>query len=135
MLGRKSYTRGEIEHGKVAVEEQLAGFRKLQSVASGFEAMFFNSMALVLDPYYVHRLRVSTGKDGNALNELELIADSLLNNGGVLRGNNVVKYVPEQSVVKLKVSDKIHLTADEFERLSAAFFGELERKFLTSAGR
>jgi hypothetical protein len=71
-----------------------------------------------------------TGKDGNPLNEVEMICDSLMNNNGVLRGNTVVKYIPEQSVVKLKIGDQIRLTAEEFERLSAAFFAELERKFL-----
>jgi hypothetical protein len=33
-------------------------------------------------------------------------------------------------VVKLKIGDQIRLTADQFERLSSAFFTELERKFL-----
>lgn len=70
------------------------------------------------------------GKDGNPLNEVELICDSLMNNDGVLRGNNVIKYVPDQSVVKLNLGDRIQLTADDFERLSAAFFEELERRFL-----
>jgi hypothetical protein len=32
--------------------------------------------------------------------------------------------------VKLSIGDQIRLTADEFERLSAAFFAELERRFL-----
>lgn len=53
-----------------------------------------------------------------------------MNNGGVLRGNNVVKYVPEKSVLKLEAGDRIQLTADDFERLSSAFFQDLERKFL-----
>jgi hypothetical protein len=35
-----------------------------------------------------------------------------------------------ESVVKLSIGDQIRLTADEFERLSAAFFEELERRFL-----
>jgi hypothetical protein len=48
----------------------------------------------------------------------------------VLRGNNVIKYVPDEAVVKLKVGDRIRLTEKDFERLSAAFFAELERKFL-----
>jgi hypothetical protein len=87
-------------------------------------------MTLVLDRYYVHRLRMVTGKDGNPLNEVEMICDSLLNNHGILRDNNLIQYIPEQSVVKLKVGDKIHITAEEFERLSAAFFAKLERKFL-----
>jgi len=59
-----------------------------------------------------------------------MIADSLMNNNGVLQGNNVIKYIPDQSVVKLKIGDRIRLTAEQFERLSAAFFQELARKFL-----
>jgi hypothetical protein len=66
------------------------------------------------------------------LNEVELICDALMNNNGILQGNNVIKYIPDQSVVKLKIGDKIRLTAEEFEHLSAAFFAELERKFLSS---
>ena len=59
-----------------------------------------------------------------------MIADSLINNDSVLRGNTVIKYVPDEAVVKLKVGDQIRLTEKEFERLSAAFFAELQRKFL-----
>jgi hypothetical protein len=81
----------------------------------------------------VHRLRIVTGKDGNPINEVELISDSLMNNDGVLRGSNVIKYVPEQSVTKLKVGDTIRLTEDDFERLSAAFLDELERKFVPAS--
>jgi hypothetical protein len=143
MLGRKDYTQDEVDHGKSAIEEQLAAYKKfvrasanettgkkLQPALDDFEGLFSNNMTLVLDRYYVHRLRMVTGKDGNPLNEVEMICDSLMNNNGVLRGNNVVKYIPEQSVVKLKIGDQIRLTAEEFERLSAAFFAELERKFL-----
>jgi hypothetical protein len=86
--------------------------------------------ALVLDRYFVHWLRMVTGKDGNPLNEVEMLSDSLMNNNGVLRGNNVIKLIPDQSVVKLRVGDPIRLTAAEFERLSAAFLAEMERKFL-----
>lgn len=71
-----------------------------------------------------------TGKDGNPLNEVELIADSLMNNGGVMRGNNVIRYGSEESVTKVKIGDLIALTKSDFERLSAAFFADLERKFL-----
>jgi hypothetical protein len=45
-----------------------------------------------------------TGKDGNPLNEVELMSDSLTNNDGVLRGNNVLKLIPGQSVVKLNIA-------------------------------
>lgn len=136
MLGRKSYTQDELDQGRSAVERQLAtydelvGARPADGAREAFEGTFFNNMTLVLDRYFVHRLRVTAGKDGNPLNEVELISDSLMNNQGVLRGNTVVKYVPDRSVVKLEIGDRIHLTRDEFERLSAAFFAELEQRFL-----
>jgi len=49
-------------------------------------------------------LRGVTGKDGTPLNELELLAESLMNNDGVLRGNNVIRYAAEKTVVGL-ISD------------------------------
>jgi hypothetical protein len=87
-------------------------------------------MTLVLDRYFVHRLRSSTGKDGNPINDVELLADSLMNNGGELRGNNVIKYKPEESVLKLELGDPIRIRAAEFERLSTAFLADLESKFV-----
>ena len=44
--------------------------------------------------------------------------------------SNVIKLIPEESVVKLRIGDPIRLTAEDFERLSAAFSVEIERKFL-----
>lgn len=71
-----------------------------------------------------------TGKDGNPLNEVELLTDSVMNNGAVLRGNDVVKFVPEESILKLNVGDKIMLRAAQFDELSKAFLGEIQSKSL-----
>lgn len=145
MLGRKDYTQEEFDHARSAVEMQLAAYKKFvgvrtsetidktaQSALGDFEGLFFNNMTLVLDRHFVHRLRTMAGKDGNPLHEVEMICDSVMNNAGILRGNNVVKYIPDQSVVKLNIGDRICLTAEEFERLSAAFFAESEHRFLQS---
>ncbi|MDX6527183.1 MAG: hypothetical protein QOI43_2694, partial [Gaiellales bacterium] len=94
------------------------------------EPLFLNNLTLALDRYFVHRIRVVTGKDGNPLNEVELISDSLMSNDGVLRGNNVIKLVPDQSVVKLEIGDRIRLSAAQFERLSTAFLAEIEARFV-----
>src|SRR4051812_6964826 len=142
MLGRKNYTTVEIDHARSTVDSQLAAYAKLVDAVRGtsdpqaaaaleeFEPLFSNNMALVLDRYFVHRLRAVTGKDGNPLNEVELLSESLMNNDGVLRGNNVVKFVPERSVTGLEPGERIRLSADEFERLAGAFLAELEAKFL-----
>jgi hypothetical protein len=71
-----------------------------------------------------------TGKDGNPLNEVEMICDSLINNNGILRESTVIKLIPDQSVVKLQFGDPIRLTEEQFEDLSTAFFAEMELKFL-----
>ena len=131
MLGRRTFTQEELDHATAAVDEQLSVYERIAPGDDDFEAVYFNNAVLALDRRFVHRIRAVTGKDGNPLNEVELIVESLMNNHGVLRGNNVVKYVPEQSVVGLKIGDPIRLSADDFERLAAAFFADLKRKFVT----
>jgi hypothetical protein len=140
MLGRKTYTREELENARTVVDAQLAAWRALAEAADGspktaaaleaIEPLLFNNMALVLDRYFVHRLRSVTGKDGNPLNEVELLSESLMNNDGVLRGNNVVKFVPERSVTGLEPGQRIRLGVDDFERLAGAFLADLEVKFV-----
>ena len=143
MLGRKDYTQAEYDQARTAVAQQIAGFKKIAGLVSKagsdkkasstfdeFEAVYFNNMAIVLDRYFVHRIRAAAGKDGNPINELELVADSLMNNAGTFRGNNVIKYVPESSVLKLTVGDTIKLSLDDFERLADSFFDEMKRKFV-----
>jgi hypothetical protein len=143
MLGRKTYTQEELDHARTAIDRQLAAYKKLvkaldgatsdpkvRSALEAFEPLFFNNMTIVLDRYFVHRIRMVAGKDGNPLNEVELMSDSLMNNDGVLRANNVIKLVPDQSVVKLDIGDPITLSAAQFERLSKAFLAEIESRFL-----
>jgi hypothetical protein len=143
MLGRKDFTKKEFDHGKSTVEQQLATYTKLLKAISGhgtdkkvndaldeFNVHFCNNMVLALDRPFVHRLRMSTGKNCNPLNEVELLSDSLINNDGVFRGNNVTEWIPDQSVLKLKPGDPIRMTETDFERLSEAFFMELKARVL-----
>jgi hypothetical protein len=140
MLGRKNYSQEEFAAGKAAIERQLAAYDALvdaipegrRAATDAFGDEFFNNLLLVLDRYYVHRLAGPNyeGKDGNPLNEVRVICDSLMSNGGVMRADKQIKLPPERSVVGLAVGDEIVLTRDQFERLSEAFFAELERRFL-----
>jgi hypothetical protein len=141
MLGRKDYTQTELENATSAINKQLAAYKKLAKAVDAtadpkaaaalesFEPLFFNNMTLVLDRYFVHRIRVVTGKDGNPLNEVELLTESVMDNDGVFRGNSVIKFVPETSVLKLNIGDRIRLSAAQFERLAKAFLADIERKF------
>ncbi len=73
------------------------------------EPVVFDNMVLALDRYFVHRLRMITGKDGNPVNEVELLTESRMNNVGALRVGNVVKYKPAESVLGLTAGDRIQL--------------------------
>lgn len=129
MLGRKDYTPEEITSGKAAVKAQLAGFEDAGVSDAAFEGLFFNNMVLVLDRWYVHRVRPVSGKDTNPLTEVELLVESLRDHGGAFTPNKVISYVPASSVLKLEANDPIQLTAEQFDALSTAFFAELETKF------
>ncbi len=143
MLGRKDYTQDEFDNARAGVRQSVAAYDELVTAIADapadrdvdvamaqLETRFFNSMVVVLDRYFVYRLRMVTGKDANPLNEVEMLADSLMNNDGVLQVGNVIKWTPDQTVLKLKVGDTIELTATDFDLLSAAFFADLRSKFL-----
>lgn len=142
MLGRKDYTPDEVATARRAVEEQLAAYRDLATAvdAAGdpkavaalqaFEPVLANALVMQLDRFFVHRLRAVSGKDGNPLNEVEVLVESLLAGGGVVAAHKVIRLRPGRSVLGLAPGDRIRLTADRFEQLADAFFGELMDRFL-----
>jgi hypothetical protein len=143
MLGREDYTQEEFDQARSAMSQTLEAYTRLAEavgaadadpgLASALEALeplLFNNLTLALDRHFVHRLRMVTGKDGNRLNEVELVADSLMNNGGNLRVNNVIRCRRGEAVLELEAGEPIRISAGEFDRLSAAFLGEIEAKFV-----
>lgn len=91
--------------------------------------MFFNNLVLVLDNLFVHRTRALEGKDGNPMNEVRVVCNSLLNNGGKLLTDKSIKLNPAKSVLGLQAGDAINLTEADFVRLSEAFFTAVETVF------
>src|SRR6266536_3112702 len=87
MLGRKNYTRQEIDAGRARIESALRAYRRLPVAATKgeFEAVFFNNLVLLLDYMFVHRLTGIEGKDGNPLNEVRVLCNSLVLNQGKVR--------------------------------------------------
>lgn len=138
MLGIKTYPRDYVDACRQRVEAQLAAYRDLRSAAGpeadealvAFDSQFFNNMVLVLDNSFVHRLRVVEGKDGNALNEVRVIGGSLLVHDGVMTMEKSIKLKPETSVLGLAEGDTVALTEADFEKLAAAFFAEVEQRFV-----
>lgn len=144
MLGVKTYPREYVAACRARVDADLAAYRslvaaakkqpaidkKLNAAIEAFESAFFNNMVLVLDEMFVHRLRTVEGKDGNPLNEVRVLCNSMLHNKNIMTADNSIKLSPASSVLKYQVGDEIKLSEANFVALSAAFFAELERKFL-----
>lgn len=139
MLGRKTFTQDELDAARAMVQQELDAYRRLSGTVNGnadtaaalaaLESPFFNGLTLALDRFFVHRVRLVAGRDGNPLNEVELLAEALILNGGILRESSVIKLVPEDSVSGIGYGERVELTADRFERLAGAFFAELEARF------
>ena len=153
MLGMKSYApeyiedcHSRVESGVAAYKQLAAAVRKhpedesLATALAALETAFFNNLLLTLDYSFVHRLAMVEGKDGNPLNEVRILCNSVLLNHGVMAksypwphnsalGDKSIKLAPENSVLKHELGDEIELTEAEFTRLSDAFFEEMQHKF------
>ena len=144
MLGMKEYEQDYIDACRSRIESQIAVFYEVSQSArdhgdadvSGLEGAlesleyeYFNNMLIVLDGYFVHRLRGVEGKDGNALNEVRVLARSLMENGGTVMEDTQIALDPDRSVLGLRVGEPVRLTLQKYTRLSDAFFREIERRF------
>jgi hypothetical protein len=128
MLGMRTYTKKYIAACRAKVEKDISTYRSAN--AKTLESTFFNNMVIVLDHLFVHRLRTVEGKDGNPLNEVRLLSDSIMNNNYKMTLDKTIKYDPTQSVLKYEEGKEIKVSEADFVSLSKAFFGEIESKFL-----
>ncbi len=143
MLGVKNYTQAYIDDCRERIDADVAAYRDVVTAATKggagdkvlatFEARYFNDMVVLLDALFVHRLRTVEGKDGNPMNEVRVLTNSLLNEHGVMTPEKSIKLVPEKSVLGLAFGDEIKLTEDAFMRLSRAYFTEIAAKFADGA--
>ena len=141
MLGMRTYTRDYIDACRARVDADLCAYQKQVGAAPSleFEARFFNDQVLLLDYMFVHRLAGIEGKDGNPLNEVRVLCNSILLNQGRLQIDRLpgwpnsagagIRLPPEKSLLKLKVGDEVKLTEAGFVRLSKAFFAEIEKQY------
>jgi hypothetical protein len=136
MLGVKNYPKDYVARCRRLVDDQLAAYEKLARAAGTAKALdafapgYFNGMVIVLEGCFTHRLRGVEGKDGNPLNEVRVLASSILEHGGVLTVEKSIKLKPETSVLGLAPGDEIALTEGDFAQLARAYFDEIEQKFV-----
>jgi len=145
MLCVNSYTKDYIHECRSRMESQLAAYNvfvttaraktaasksAFNSAVHSFEPLFFNNLVVVLDRFFVHRSRTIEKKDGNPLNEVRMMCNSILQNHGVLSADKTIKFNPAKSILMLQIGDEIKLTELDFVILFRAFFAEIETKFV-----
>ena len=58
-----------------------------------------------------------------------MLCDANMENQGRMSTNRTIRYKPETSILKFRTGDEIRLNVDDFARLSAAFFDEIEKEY------
>jgi hypothetical protein len=139
MLAVSTYDQDYIDKCRAKVAAQVAAYEalvqaardgaKTGSAVDAFEPLFFNNMVLVLDALFVHRLRNKEGKDGNPVNEVRVLSESLVQADGTLTVPKGIKLDPERSVLQQAPGDEIALSCGDFQRLAEAYLAEMEARY------
>ena len=139
MLSVNSYPKVYVDDCRSRIAVQAADYRALAKATAphptvatalrSFEPHFFNSMVLALEGHFVHRARAPEMKDGNPLNEVRMLSNSLMSHGGILGADKAIKYNPEKSVLKIRIGDRIAVNDTDFTRLASAFLAEIAAKY------
>lgn len=69
-------------------------------------------------------------KDGNPLNEVRVLCTSMKIYDSIMTVDKSMKLAPERSVLKHQFGETIALREKDFALISAAFFAEIESKYL-----
>ena len=143
MLSVNSYPQDYVDSCRSTIASNVSAYRDLIAKAidvcgattldteiAAFEPVFFNNLLIVLDGYFTHRARGLEKKDGNPLNEVRVLCNSMTSHHSTMTADKTIKLDPDESVLGYRVGDKITLSETDFLLISKAFFAELERKFV-----
>lgn len=124
MLLRTGYDRHYVANCRESVG---AAVEEMRRVGAGSAA--WNQLVPALDRWFSLRNPKAEGRDGNPINEVRTIAESVTEHGSVMVIPRGIKLSPETSVLGFEPAEEISLDADSFERLFEAFLAEIEERY------
>lgn len=140
-----NYTQQYVDDCRARVDAQLAKYRALVSAARDlatpevsplelafgeFFPVFFNNQVVVLDGYFAHRPRGAEGTHGNPLDEVRVLAASILENDDRMLAETSMGSDVAKTVLRHDIGDPIALDEQDFTALAAAFFAEVEKRYV-----
>ena len=123
MLAVKTYSRAYID----AAEKRFLAV--LETLDENTPPPVCNHLAMALDRYFLHRKRSGEGGDGNALNELRMIADGVAECGGVMTRDATIDYRQDESVLGIAIGSELALKPSDLEKLAKPVFAEIRKRF------
>jgi hypothetical protein len=124
MLVRTGYDRRYVAACRESVG---AAVEELRRVGAGSAAWI--QLVVALDRWFALRNPKVEGRDGNPLNEVRVLAESVVEHGAVMTVPKGIKLRAEDSVLGFEEGEELGLDGDAFERLFDAFLAEVEEKF------
>lgn len=76
--------------------------------------------------HFCHRSRGKEKKDGNPLNEVRILCNSMMTIHNIMDKDKTIKFKPDKSNLTYKVGEEIKLNKGDFVLLSKVFFDEIE---------
>jgi hypothetical protein len=129
---RTAYTADEVEACRDTCDALLAVWAANDVQDTTLESIVFLQAVVVLDAWFAERDRGLEGDDGNPMNEVRVISDSVVGNAGTLRVPEPARWAPERTVLRFAVGDELELTANRFERLAAAYLAAIEATYVAT---
>ncbi len=128
MLAVNAYAPDHVAACRNRIAADMAAY-EAATPSAALDPVFYGMMVMALDHWFCHRQRSIEGKDGNPLNEVRVMCDSIVGHGGMLVVEKGIKLSPETSVLGLEPGATILLDKEGFRRLADAFLDELERRY------
>ena len=144
MLSVSAYPQRYIDEARARVLVQVLAFSDLarqvrgdgrarsEGAAAALDALepeYFANLVIALDSHFVHRSRGQERKDGNAMNEVRVLVNSIQQHDSVMTAEKGIRLDPARSVLGIEYGQRIRIDADGFERLAAAFLEALEATY------
>jgi len=125
----KHYPRAYVDACRARIEEEIAAFRALTAgsppaAVEKFEPVCFGNLIVILNAMFIRR--ESGGAGAESLDEVRLLADSILANGGVFALQDDVAYDPASAVLGIAPGERVVVRHDDFDRLATAYFAAIE---------